>query len=240
MKSSNDTPGAFSLMSDVAPENRPREKALAQGIKSLTDAELMAIIFATGIKGKSVVQMCQEILNDNQGHISKVATMNVREFMQRYKGIGPAKALTMLAALELGARSAADALKVNNPPINSSALAYKYMSPYLYGLDHEEFWLLLLKNNLTIIKSVRISQGGMSFTAVDIKIIMREALLAGAAAMMLFHNHPSGNINVSQQDKDLTEKICKAARIMDIRVLDHIVFCGDSYYSFNDQGTMPS
>lgn len=240
MKSSNYSPNAFSLMSDVAPEDRPREKALAQGIKSLTDAELMAIIFATGIKGKSVVQMCQEILNDNQGHISKVATMNVREFMQRYKGIGPAKALTMLAALELGTRSAADALKIENPPINSSELAYKYMSPYLYGLDHEEFWLLLLKNNLTVIKSARIGLGGISFTAVDIKIIMREALLAGASAMMLFHNHPSGNKNVSQQDKDITKKICEAARVMDIKVLDHIVFCGGSYYSFNDQGTMPS
>lgn len=215
-------------------------KRLAQGIKALSDAELMAIIFATGIKGKSVVQMCQEILNDNQGHISKVATMNVREFMQRYKGIGPAKALTMLAALELGSRSASDALKVENPPINSSALAYQYMSPHLYGLDHEEFWVLLLKHNLTVIKPVRIGQGGVSFTAVDVKIVMREALLAGASAMMLFHNHPSGNKDISRPDKDLTEKICKAARIMDIRVLDHIVFCGDSYYSFNDQGTMPS
>jgi len=240
MKSSEDKLNAFSLMSEVAPEDRPREKALAQGIKSLTDAELMAIIFATGIKGKSVVQMCQEILNDNQGHISKVANMNVREFMQRYKGIGPAKALTMLAALELGSRSAADALKVENPPISSSAIAHRYMRPYLQGLDHEEFWLLLLKNNLTVIKPVRIGQGGITFTAVDVKIVMREALLAGASAMMLFHNHPSGNKNVSQQDKDLTKKICDAARLMDIRVLDHIIFCGDTYYSFNDQASMPS
>lgn len=240
MKSSKNEPGAFSLMSDVAPEDRPREKALAYGIKSLTDAELMAIIFATGIKGKSVVQMCQEILNDNQGHISKVAGMDVREFMQRYKGIGPAKALTMLAALELGSRSAADALKVENPPINTSELAHRYMSPYLKSLDHEEFWLLLLKNNLTVIKPVRIGQGGITFTAVDIKIVMREALLAGASAMMLFHNHPSGNKNISRQDIDLTKKICEAAKVMDIRVLDHIVFCGDTYYSFNDQGTLPS
>lgn len=240
MKSSEDKLNAFSLMSEIAPEDRPREKALAQGIKSLTDAELMAIIFATGIKGKSVVQMCQEILNDNQGHISKVANMNVREFMQRYKGIGPAKALTMLAALELGSRSAADALKVENPPISSSTIAHKYMRPYLQGLDHEEFWLLLLKNNLTVIKPVRIGQGGITFTAVDVKIVMREALLAGASAMMLFHNHPSGNKNVSQQDKDLTKKICDAARLMDIRVLDHIVFCGNTYYSFNDQASMPS
>lgn len=240
MKNCKTITGAFSLMSDIAPENRPREKALAYGIKTLTDAELMAIIFATGIKGKSVVQMCQEILNDNQGHISKVASMNVREFMQRYKGIGPAKALTMLAALELGSRSAADALKVENLPINNSDLAYRYMSPYIKGLDHEEFWVLLLKNNLTIIKPIRIGQGGISFTAVDIKIVMREALLAGASAMMLFHNHPSGNKNISQHDRDLTQKICDASKIMDIRVLDHIVFCGDSYYSFNDQGSMPS
>ncbi len=230
---------AFTLMADVAPEDRPREKALAYGIKSLSDAELMALIFATGIKGKSVVQMCEEILTDNGRHISRVAAMNVREFINRYKGIGPAKALTMLAALELGARSAADALKVEDPAIMNSGLAHRFMAPYLHNLDHEEFWLLLLKNNLKVIRPISVGQGGISSTAVDVKIVMREALLAGASAMMLFHNHPSGNTEVSQQDINLTKKICEAAKIVDIRVLDHIVFCGNTYYSFNDRNGMP-
>ena len=224
MKNSKEAPQVFDLIADMPDENRPREKALTNGIKSLTDAELMAIIFATGIKGKSVVQMCEEILADNDRHISRVANMDVREFMQRYKGIGPAKALTMLAALELGARSAADAVRVLDPPINNSEVAANYMKPHLYNLDHEEFWILLLKNNLKAIRPVRIGQGGIAFTAVDIKVVMREALVGGASAMMLFHNHPSGNKNISPQDIALTKKICDAAKIMEIRVLDHIVF----------------
>lgn len=239
MKNSKEAPQVFDLIADMPDENRPREKALTNGIKSLTDAELMAIIFATGIKGKSVVQMCEEILADNDRHISRVANMDVREFMQRYKGIGPAKALTMLAALELGARSAADAVRVLDPPINNSEVATNYMKPHLYNLDHEEFWILLLKNNLKAIRPVRIGQGGIAFTAVDIKVVMREALVGGASAMMLFHNHPSGNKNISPQDIALTKKICDAAKIMEIRVLDHIVFCGDSVYSFHDEGKMP-
>lgn len=239
MKNSKEAPQVFDLIADMPDENRPREKALTNGIKSLTDAELMAIIFATGIKGKSVVQMCEEILADNDRHISRVANMDVREFMQRYKGIGPAKALTMLAALELGARSAADAVRVLDPPINNSEVAANYMKPHLYNLDHEEFWILLLKNNLKAIRPVRVGQGGIAFTAVDIKVVMREALVGGASAMMLFHNHPSGNKNISPQDISLTKKICDAAKIMEIRVLDHIVFCGDSVYSFHDEGKMP-
>ena len=239
MKNSDKTPSAFSLIADMPDDQRPREKALSQGIKSLTDAELMAIIFSTGIKGKSVVQMCEEILTDNDRHISRVANMDVREFMQRYKGIGPAKALTMRAALELGARSAADAIKVEDPPITSSSSASRYMKPYLHGLDHEEFWLLLLKRNLRAIKAVRVGQGGISFTAVDVKIVMREAIVTGASAMMLFHNHPSGNRDISQPDIALTRRICDAAKIMDIQVLDHIIFCGDSIYSFHDEGKMP-
>lgn len=226
-------------MAQMPDECKPREKALARGIKALSDAELMAIIFGTGIKGKNVVEMCSEILADSDNHISRVAGMDVREFMLRYKGIGPAKALTMLAALELGSRSAADALTVTDPPMASSELAAKYMAPLLKHLDHEEFWLLLLRQDLRVIKPVRISQGGMAATVVDVKILMREALLAKASAMMLFHNHPSGNNNISTQDVNLTQKICQAAKIMDIRVLDHIVFCGESIYSFHDQDRMP-
>lgn len=216
----------------------PREKALAYGIKSLNDAELMAIIFATGIKGKNVVELCEDILTDNDRHISKVARMNVREFMSRYKGIGPAKALTMLAALELGSRSAADAMKVEQTKIATAADAYKYMKPHLDGLDHEEFWVLLLKQNNAPIRAVKIGQGGLTATAVDIKIIAREALTANAAAMMLFHNHPSGNLQPSTSDINLTKKICDAAKILDIRVLDHLIIGNDEYKSFFDSQLM--
>lgn len=216
-----------------SPDNlMPREKAMAFGIKTLSDAELMALIFATGIKGKNVVRMCEDILVDNEYHISKVARMNVKEFMNRYKGIGPAKALTMLAALELGNRSAADALKVEQTQIRTSEQAYRYMKPHLDGLDHEEFWVLYLKRNNAPIRAMKIGQGGLSTTIVDIKIIMREALSANAASMMLFHNHPSGNIHPSEADITLTKRIGEAAKLFEMRVLDHLIIGLDNYYSF--------
>lgn len=226
------------LISDMPEEQRPREKAMSCGIKALSNEELMAIIFATGIKGKGVVQMCREILDDNRGHISKVAAMDVREFTSRYKGIGPAKALTMLAALELGFRSAADALLVRDPEIRDASSAYEYMRQYLENLPHEEFWILLLKQNMKVKKTVQIGRGGLTSTAVDVKIIIREALLANTPHIMLFHNHPSGNLNPSIQDKALTDKIAGAAKMMDLRVPDHIIIGGGSYYSFHDNGLL--
>lgn len=210
----------------------PREKALKFGIKSLSDVELMAIIFSTGIKGKGVLELCDDILADNDRHISKVARMDVKEFMNRYKGIGPAKALTMLAALELGNRSAADALKVEETAITTAENAYLYMKPHLDRLDHEEFWVLFLKQNNTPIKALRVGQGGLTTTIVDVKVIMREALAANAVGMMLFHNHPSGNTQPSTPDITLTKKIRDAAKLLDLRVLDHIIIGNDTYCSF--------
>lgn len=218
---------------------KPREKALNYGIKSLTDAELMALIFAVGLPGKNVLQMCAEILADNEYHISRLARMNPREVMKRYKGIGPAKALTMLAALELGSRAAADAVTVEDPDMLDSSKAYRYMHPKIGMLDHEEFWVMFLRRNNRVIRAIRIGQGGLSSTAVDIKIIMREALLASCSGMMLFHNHPSGNTKPSPQDIALTEKIVKAAALLEINVFDHLIICTDSYYSFHDSGIMP-
>lgn len=225
-------------MADMPNELKPREKAMTYGIKSLSDAELMALIFATGIKGKSVLQMCSDILADNGNHISKVAQIDVKEFIRRYKGIGEAKALTMLAALELGSRAAADALKMTDVKITGSDTAYQYIKHKFDGLDHEEFWVLLLKQNGAPIRPVKIGQGGLTGTAVDHKIILREALAANSPRIMLFHNHPSGNIQPSQQDIVLTKKICEAAHLLDIAVLDHIIL-GTTYYSFHDEGIMP-
>lgn len=227
-----------SLIAELPPEERPREKAIAHGIKSLSDAELMAIIFATGIKGKSVVQLCEEILADNNNHISKVAKMSVEEVTKRYKGIGPAKALTMLAALELGTRSAADAILVDEKPISSSQLGYDYMKPYLEALDHEEFWVLLLKQNLRPLKAIRIGQGGVAATVVDLKILFREALRHSSPAMMVFHNHPSGSVIPSGQDNTLTHRILEGGKLLEIRLLDHIIIGDNTYYSYYDSGNL--
>lgn len=217
---------------------KPREKALEFGIKTLSDAELMAIIFGTGIKGKNVIEMCADILRDNDMHISKVARMDVREFMQRYKGIGPAKALTMLAALELGNRSAADALVVDRKPIRCALDGYTYMKRYLDGLTHEEFWFLMLKNNNEPIRAVKIGQGGMTATLVDMKVLFRDVLTANAPVIMLFHNHPSGNMSASAEDKRLTAKISEGAKLLDIKLIDHIIVGCDCFFSFHDEGLM--
>ncbi|MDE6464605.1 MAG: DNA repair protein RadC [Muribaculaceae bacterium] len=216
----------------------PREKALANGIKSLTDTELMAIIFSTGIQGKSVLELCSEILADNGGHLSRIASMDCREFMSRYKGIGPAKALTLLAALELGVRAGVDALTISDPEITTSEKAYNYMRSEFYNLDHEQFWILLLNNSNRVIKKVRIGQGGITATVVDVRLVLREAILSKAAAMIVMHNHPSGRLVPSPQDVSLTHKIKEGADIFAIRLLDHLVVNNTTFYSFNDNGKL--
>lgn len=233
------------LIADMDVAERPREKALKHGIKALTDAELMALIFATGIKGKSVLTLCREILDDNDGHLSRVAEIDTREFMRRYAGIGPAKALTLLAALELGNRSVADAVSVQSHIINSSQSAAKYMYRFLGGLDHEEFWLLMLRRNLTVLREMRVGQGGMAGTVVDVQVLAREVLLSKAAAVMVFHNHPSGNPSPSQQDINLTKRIANALALFDVRLIDHIIIRNGidpaspgGFYSFHDNGKL--
>ena len=216
----------------------PREKAMALGMKALTDVELMAILFGTGIQGKDVLALCREILDDNRASLSRVASMSAAEFMDRYKGIGPAKALTLLAGLELGVRAAAEAVEKADEPIASAKQAYDYMNRYLAFLPHEEFWVLLLKNNLKPMRQFKVGQGGLTMTAVDPKIIVREALLSNSTAMMLFHNHPSGALKPSVPDETLTRKIISAAALFDIRVLDHIIIGHGEYYSFHDEGKL--
>lgn len=226
------------LIKEMSSEERPREKAMRYGIKSLTDTELMAIIFSTGLKGKSVIELSRDILSDNDNHLSKVARLSVNEMLKRYKGIGPAKAITLLAALELGSRSAADAAKIDNPAILSSEMAYKLMKHHFERLDHEEFWVLLLSQSGRVLREVKIGQGGITGTAVDIKLIMRAAIEHLASAMIVFHNHPSGTLRPSHQDDAITKKIGDAARLIDTRLNDHIIITDASYYSYNDEGRL--
>lgn len=217
----------------------PREKALSYGIRSLTDVELMAIIFGTGIQGKNVLDMCREILDSKNGHLSLIASMECNEMVEAYKGIGVAKAMNLLAALELGVRASADALTVENPPITSSDKAYAIFLEKMRMLDHEEFWVLYLDNAAHKICVSRHGQGGISMTAVDVRLILREALMVKASAMIVAHNHPSGQLQPSVQDKELTRKIKKAAELIDIRLHDHLIVTDSTYYSFNDMGEMP-
>ncbi len=229
------------LINDMPDDERPREKALRHGIKSLSDAELMAIIFSTGIKGLSVVDLSRLILKSREGHLSLIARMSVAEFCNEFKGIGPAKALTLLAGLELGSRATEDAVKLTmkRKPITSPEDIRKLMGAELGNLPHEEFWVLYLNQAGKLIKKVQIGRGGITATAVDVRLILREALLATASAMILVHNHPSGNLQPSRQDIALTEKTARAAKYHDIRVNDHLIFTDTGYYSFHNEGMIP-
>lgn len=219
----------------LADDEKPREKALAHGIKTLTDVELMAIVFSTGLKGKSVIDLSREILSDNNNHLSIVAQLSPQDFMNRYKGIGPAKAITLLAALELGMRSARDATEVQYKKVTSSDIAYKIMRQHFQSLDHEEFWVMFMNNSAKVVREFRVGQGGQTSTVVDVKLVMRAALEAKASRMILFHNHPSGNLQPSMQDDSLTKKIKNAADIFDIKLDDHIIVADNGYYSYNDE-----
>jgi len=224
------------LIREMPAELRPREKAVAHGIKSLTDAELMALLFGTGVRGKSVVDLCSEILADHGHHLSSIARMSVADLCRRYKGIGAAKAISLLAALEIGSRAAADAAAVNTPRVTSSAVAVSLMRPYLSGLPHEEFWLMLLSQSARVIRRVCVSRGGIAATMVDVKIVLKHAIENYTSAMILFHNHPSGALEPSAQDDSLTRRIADAAALLDIRVNDHIIVTDGAYYSYHDEG----
>ena len=225
------------LIREMPEDLRPREKALAHGIKSLSDAELLALLFGTGIQGKSVVELCSELLADNEHHLSRIARMSAPELCNRYKGIGTAKAISLLAALEVGSRAAADAAALQErPTITSSQVAVSLMRPRLANLPYEEFWVMLLNQGGKEIRTVCVSRGGIATTAVDVKIVLKHAVENYAAAMILFHNHPSGTLKPSAQDDALTRRIGEAAKILDIRVNDHIIVTDAGYYSYHDEG----
>lgn len=225
-------------IANLADDQLPREKALTFGIKSLSDTELMAIIFGTGMKGVSVLEMSQNILTDNKGHLSDIAAMSPKAFSERYKGIGPAKALTLLAGIELGLRAAGDAARKQKNPITSSKFAYELMRSRLQDLDHEEFWALMMNNSAIPVAETFIASGGQTATVVDIKILIRKALENKAVRMIVFHNHPSGNNRPSAQDDALTRKINEAAKLLDIRLDDHIIITPTDYFSYNDNGRL--
>ncbi len=227
------------MIADMAVSERPREKAMAHGFDVLTDAELLAILFSTGTRDMNVVQLSEKILQDNGGHLSRLVRMNVRDITARYKGIGPAKALTLLAALQLGIRAVKDGSVLENKPVRSSSDIYARMRASLEWLGHEEFWVLYLSKSNEVISERMVGKGGLDATVVYVRVIMRDALLLSASAVAFVHNHPSGNMKPSIQDKALTEKLAEAARMLDIRVLDHIIVGGTKgYFSFCDEGLL--
>jgi len=217
-------------------EDRPREKLLLKGPDSLSITELIAILFRTGTAKTSAVDLARFLLsnvNDNLYELSKLSIKN----LIKIKGIGLTKAITLVAALELGKRIVAcDVVEQNK--ITSSQDVYKYFHPILSGLRHEEFWVLAMNNSNVIIDKFKVSQGGLSKTIIDIRIIMKKVLENLAVSIILCHNHPSGNITPSDADIDITSKIVKASQLLDIKVLDHIIFSDKKYFSFADEGLL--
>lgn len=219
-----------------AEDDRPREKLLMKGRHVLTDAELIAILIGSGTREASAVQLAQTILHTVEHDLNKLGTMNVKKLTE-FKGIGTARAITIIAALEIGRRRKEHREK-GAKQITCSQDAYQQLYPLLSDLDHEQFYVLLLNRSNTILAVKRISQGGVSGTVADSKIIFSAALDALASGIILAHNHPSGNLAPSQADRSLTKRFVDAGKLLDVAILDHIIIAGQDYYSFADEGQL--
>lgn len=217
-----------------AEEDRPREKLMARGAAALSDSELLAILIGSGTPKESAVALMQRILADCDNNLNTLGKMSLHELMQ-YKGIGEAKAITIIAACELGKRRQATNA-AERPDMGSAQAVYNYMHPKMQDLDTEEAWVLLMNQRFRLIKAVRLSHGGLSETAVDVRVILREALLCNATVLTLVHNHPSGNARPSGDDDRITQKLKLASEVMRIYMVDHIIMTDGKYYSYAEEG----
>ena len=221
-----------------AEEDRPREKMLAQGRRALSDAELIAILIGSGSKNESAVELSRRILAESNNDLNKLATFSIKDLTNgRFKGIGEAKAISIIAALELGRRRK-ETTTQERPQITSSKDAFQLMAPFYSDLNHEEFWIILLNTANRVIGKHKLSKGGRAGTVVDVKILFEEVLSYKATSVILTHNHPSGNLKPSDQDRVLTKRISEAGKLLDIKILDHLIFSDTSYYSFSDEGEL--
>ncbi len=217
-----------------AEEDRPREKLSGQGRRSLTDAELIAILIGSGSRTESAVELSKRILHHYGNDLNNLGKASIAE-LSKFKGIGEAKAISIIAALEIGRRR--NETEVKAPDIiTCSKDTYNLMRRHLMDLNHEEFWIVLLAQSSRVIAKELISKGGINGTVADPKIIFGMALQHSATSIIMVHNHPSGNLKASQQDIDLTKKITNAGRMLDIQVLDHLIITNNGYYSFGDEG----
>ncbi len=212
--------------------DRPREKLIEQGRRALTNAELLAILIGSGSKNETAVELCRRILADAKHNLNNLSKLEVQDLCQ-YNGIGEAKAISIIAALELGRRRKEEE-HVAQPILNSSKRVYNYFRNQLQDLPHEEFWVLYLNTACKLLDKQLIGRGGGDFTPVDVRIVLRYALISKAHSIVLVHNHPSGTLHASRADKELTKKIVDAANLMDIRVNDHLIFTDSGYFSFRD------
>ena len=219
---------------DWAIDDRPREKVINKGIGTLSNAELIAILFGTGTRNESAVEIARKLLDSAGNNLNKLATFTIKD-LEKIKGIGEAKAIAVLTALELGKRRKIEEV-VERKKIQSSKDVYEIFGPLLGDLPYEEFWILLLNRSNGIIEKMKTSQGGISGTVTDVRIILKNALDKMASSIILCHNHPSGNLKPSESDVAITQKLKDAGKLVDINIPDHIIVSNNGYYSFADEG----
>jgi DNA repair protein RadC len=219
-----------------AEEDRPREKMLLKGISSLSDAELLAILINSGTANETAVEVAKKLLDKVNTNLNELAQLTIHELTQ-IKGIGEAKAIKIMTALELGRRRK-DEISTQKAKITSSKDAFQVLYPKLADLPHEEFWILLLNRQNKVIEKKLISRGGISGTVADIRLIFKPAIEKLVSGIIAGHNHPSGNLNPSNADIALTKKLNEAGKILDIKILDHLIIADDNYFSFADEGLL--
>ena len=223
-------------INEWAKEDRPREKMERLGAEALSNAELLAILIGSGTPNESAVELMQKVLSQSNNNLNTLGKKSIKELMA-FKGVGPAKAITILAACELGKRRQQE-LAEERLRLASSQGIYQLMRPTLQDLDAEEAWLLLLNQQCKLIKKMRLSHGGLTQTMVDVRILVREALLANATLIVLCHNHPSGSLHPSREDDHLTERVKKACDLMSLHFIDHLIITDGAYYSYRDEGRL--
>ena len=222
-------------------EDRPREKMIAKGKKELTNAELIGIVLGSGVPGTTAVDLAKELLKESSDNLTSLTQMEITDFM-KFHGIGPAKAVTLTAALELGRRMAGETINKKNTVIRSSEDLYNYMHTQIDDLEREKFMVMYLNNRNKPIGIQCVSHGGITGTVVDLRTVFKYAVTMNAVRIAVAHNHPSGDLRPSKEDEKLTQSIVAAAKLFNIQVLDHIIVgirgCeeGMKYYSFHDDG----
>ncbi len=219
---------------DMSEKERPREKLMEKGVDALTVPELLAVIIGGGTTTHTAVELMQNIMSDCEDSLINLSRMTVHDLMQ-YKGIGEARALSIVAAAEIGRRRGEERVS-DRQPFASSDVICQFMQPKIQDLDHEKSWVLLLNNSMRLLRCVPLSSGGITETAVDPRQIMKHALLAGATCFILVHNHPSGSPRPSTADNDLTQRAKRAGEIMNIKIIDHVIVTDGDYYSYAEHG----
>jgi DNA repair protein RadC len=216
--------------------DQPREKLMLKGKSVLSDAELIAILIGSGSRNESAVELSKKILASVGNNLNELGKLNLSQLCN-FKGIGEAKAISIIAAMELARRRRSEEV-VELTKVTSSKIIFEIMQPIIGELPHEEFWVLYLNNANKVIAKNQLSKGGMTGTVVDVRIIFKSALESGAVGIVLCHNHPSGNLKPSEADKEITKKVKTAGKSLDIIVLDHIIVTQNGYYSFADEGIL--